>query len=322
MMNKKLIIIVCICISGCTNTQTDVPYAEISNDLIKAKIYLPDAEKGYYQGTRFDWAGVIPELEYKGNSYFGQWFSEYHPKIHDAVCGPVESFTVIDYLQTEVGGEFLRIGVGGLLKEDNSRLDNFKLYQISNPGKWTVKKSSDHVTFIHEVNDVAGYSYQYIKTIRLTKDKPEMILEHTLKNIGKKEIKTDTYNHNFFIINHEPTGPNMIIKFPFEVAGKWNEDNDMAVVEGQTIQYLRNFEQNETVFMGNLQGDNPTVQDYDFRIENIKTGTGVRITGDRPLSKMNFWASPTTSCPEPFINISVLPGEQFTWTITYDFYVF
>ena len=37
----------------------DVPQAQISNGTVRATVYLPDAEKGYYRGTRFDWAGVI-----------------------------------------------------------------------------------------------------------------------------------------------------------------------------------------------------------------------------------------------------------------------
>jgi len=49
---------------------TDFPSAHISNGLIKAKLYLPDKTNGYYRGTRFDWGGVMPELEYKGHHFF------------------------------------------------------------------------------------------------------------------------------------------------------------------------------------------------------------------------------------------------------------
>jgi len=308
--------------SACTTESKDRTDAEISNGLITAKLHLPDMENGYYQATRFDWAGIMTDLEFEGHSYFGQWFANYDPKIHDAICGPVESFSEIGYQQAEVGGEFLRIGVGGLLKADDSRFDTFKLYQISNPGQWKVKKSANQVVFTHEVKDVAGYSYLYTKTVRLPKGEPKLILEHTLKNTGKKVITTDVYNHNFFVIDHEPTGPYIRIRFPFDVSGQWNREDSLAVINGQTIQYTRDFRPRETVFMGDLQGHSRKVEDYDFRIENLKTGAGVRITCDRPISKIVFWASATTSCPEPYIDINVPPGEQFTWTIAYEFYVF
>ncbi|MBI5008874.1 MAG: hypothetical protein HZB98_04345 [Bacteroidia bacterium] len=67
---------------------TKFPEAEISNKMIKAKLYLPDKEKGYYQGTRFDWSGNMPSLKVNGHEYFGQWFEKYSPEIHDAIWGP------------------------------------------------------------------------------------------------------------------------------------------------------------------------------------------------------------------------------------------
>jgi hypothetical protein len=61
------------------------PQAVISNGLIRAKLYLPDQHQGCYRGARFDWPGVITSLEYKGHSYFGQWFEHYDPKTHDSI---------------------------------------------------------------------------------------------------------------------------------------------------------------------------------------------------------------------------------------------
>ena len=299
---------------------TQVPQAEISNDLITAKLYLPDATQGYYRGSRFDWSGVIPELKFDGHDYFGQWFTRYDPIIHDAICGPVEEFSAINYEQASVGSEFIRIGIGGLRKSTDSRFDRFGYYELSNPGKWTVKKTKDCVVFIHQLKDVAGYSYIYEKKVRLTKGKPQMVLEHKLKNTGKKEIKTDAYNHNFFTIDHQTTGPNSVIKFtfPIQVTG----ENPLAKINGRQIEFLRELSPRETVFWGDVQGHTNSVKDYDFCIENTKTGAGVRITCDQPVSKIIFWSSVKTQCPEPYIDINIQPGKTFTWTIIYDFYTY
>ena len=35
----------------------DYPEAQISNGVLQVKLLLPDAQKGYYRGTRFDWSG-------------------------------------------------------------------------------------------------------------------------------------------------------------------------------------------------------------------------------------------------------------------------
>jgi len=68
------------------------PQAQLSNGVLGARIYLPDAEKGFYRGTRFDWAGVIGTLEYKGHSYFGPFFEKFNSSVPDVVIGePVEA---------------------------------------------------------------------------------------------------------------------------------------------------------------------------------------------------------------------------------------
>ena len=59
----------------------DYPKTEIGNGVIKAGLYLPDAEKGSYRSTRFDWSGSILSLKTAHHDYFGQWFDRYDPKI-------------------------------------------------------------------------------------------------------------------------------------------------------------------------------------------------------------------------------------------------
>ena len=38
-----------------------------------------------------------------------------------------------------------------------------------------------------------------------------MVLEHRLKNTGKKLIESDVYEHNFYMIDAQPTGPGVVI---------------------------------------------------------------------------------------------------------------
>ena len=317
-MKKIIFLLLTVLLIGSQIMYAEIPQTVISNGLITAKLYLPDAEQGYYRGSRFDWSGVIPELKFKGHDYFGQWFPTYDPILHDAICGPVEEFSAIDFQQAPVGGEFLRIGIGGLRKPSEDRFQGFGYYELSNPGKWTVDKADDYVVFTHKLDDVAGYSYLYEKKVRLVDGKPQMVLEHTLKNTGEKAIITNVYNHNFFTIDNQPTGPNSVIKFSFPASG--TRESPLAKITVQQIEYIRELTPDETVTLGDIQGHSQSVKDYDFRIENTKTGAGVRITCDRPISRIYFWSSPTTQCPEPFLSINIQPGESFTWDITYDFY--
>ena len=92
----------------------EYPSAEISNELIKMKLFLPDPDKGYYRGTRFDWSGVISQLEYEGHNYFGEWKATHDPEVHDDIVGPVEEFrtkgTALGYDEAKAGEPFVKIG--------------------------------------------------------------------------------------------------------------------------------------------------------------------------------------------------------------------
>jgi len=174
--------------------------------------------------------------------------------------------------------------------------------------------------FVHELTDAMGYAYIYRKVVRLTKGKPELVLEHSLKNTGQKIIKTSVYNHNFFMIDNVPTGPDIQVQFPFEVSASGLNFGSIAKTENKKIIYSRELNKEEHVFSSGLQGFTNKVEEYDIRIENIKTGAGVRITSDQPIVKMVYWASSTTSCPEPYIQLRAEPGQEVKWKISYEFY--
>jgi len=296
------------------------PEVEISNGILHARLYLPDSEKGYYRGTRFDWSGVMPVLEYKGHSYCGQWFEKYAPTIHDAVMGPVESFSPLGYEGAGAGEGFVQIGVGILAKPEESPYSPFKYYKVLDPGTWKVNRLPDQLEFLHQLKDTA-YSYEYKKSVRLSKGKPELVLTHSLKNTGKRVIETDVYNHNFFLLDHQPTGPGLVLKFPFLLTSEEARGfGDLTAIRGDSIVLLRQLADRESVYAV-LHGYGGQPNDYDIRLENHVTGAGLRITCDRPLSKLVYWGSPKALCPEPYIRVKVQPGETFTWRILYEFYI-
>lgn len=320
---KKTYLIICIlsCLMVSALPQDKFPEAEISNGLIRAHFYLPETGIGYYQGTRFDWSGIITSLEFKGHSYYGQWFAKYSPTAHDAVMGPVEEFAPVGYSEPKSGGTFVKVGIGTLSKPVESAYSSYKLYQITNPGKWEIKNKPDQIQFIHKLDD-AEYPYEYSKTIKLTKGKPELVISHSLKNKGKRTIETNAYDHNFLVIDKEPTGPGYVVKFPAEVTGTGKGFGDLARIQGKQLTFLKELTRSESIYCAGLQGLSDNPKDYDIRVENIKTGAGVRITCDKPILKLVFWTSSTTVCPEPYIQIKVEPGQVFSWKISYEYYIF
>jgi hypothetical protein len=311
-------------LSAVASHAVEYPDATISNGKINATLYLPDAQTGYYQATRFDWSGVMPSLEYAGHTYFGKWNpAPYSPKLNDAIMGPVEEFLTdgagLGYAEAKPGGTFLKIGVGVIKKPEEKSFQQFQTYQIADPGKWTVKKKADSVAFTQIVNDPSsGYAYLYTKVVQLVKGRPVMTLAHSLKNTGKKTIESDVYEHNFYMIDAQPTGPDVVIKFPFDVHAK-QDLRGMAETKGKEFVYLKELTGRQSV-QSDLTGFTSDVKDYNIAEENTKTGAGVRQTCDRPVVRINYWSIRSTACPEAYIHMKIAPGETFTWKISYEFY--
>jgi hypothetical protein len=312
----------------------DLPYAEITNGQIQAKIYLPDAKHGYYRATRFDWAGVVYSLQYNGHNYYGPWFQKTDPKVHDfvyrgadivaspctAITGPVDEFAPLGWDEAKPGGRFIKIGVGALRRPDEGKYDNYKLYEIIDPGKRTIKKVRESIEFTQEVADSSsGYAYIYRKTLRLTEGKPEMVLEHSLKNTGTRAVRTSVYNHNFLVLDGQPPGPGMVISVPFQIQTRRTPTKELAEIRGNQIVYLKTLK-NRDIVTTPLRGFGDSPKDNDIRLEDSRLGVGMRITADRPLFSESLWSIRTVLAMEPFVSMSIEPGNEFNWKSTYNYY--
>lgn len=357
------------------------PSHEITNGEITATVYLPDASRGFYRTTRFDWSGAIGSLKYKGHGYYGQWFARvddiydfgYEGPAKDvisadftAMVGPAEEFGAIGYNDAPPGGVFVKPGIG-VLRRDEGAYNHSRPYTIVNGGSWNVDTAGDSVRFTHTLHEASmGFGYVYTKVVRLTPGRPQMILSHVMANTGSRPIATNVYNHNFTTIGMQTTGPDVEVTVPWTMtraAGRGGRRGGAPPVAGAAtvtgparqgappvdpyarlavgermgtqcghpqMQALATPQGNRLVYTKVLEGAEcyqtsftgfgPDARDNDVRIEHKTLGAGVRITGDRPLSRFGYWSIRTVVAPEPYIDLAIEPGREFTWSYTYDFY--
>lgn len=295
------------------------PHVMLSNEEVQMKVYLPDPENGLYRATRFDWSGVIGSLKYKGHEYFDYWKSTHDPFIHEDLPGPVEGFIDpgLGYEEAGAGDSFIRIGVGVLEKGDEEEYGWTETYKILDHGNWKVDSGKDNITFTHEIQSDFGYAYKYIKKISLIDE--GFVIYHKLENLGDKVIETDQFNHNFFVIDQTKSGPDFLVKFPFELSTE-RDTKGMIELRGSEIHYLKPVEDGSSVFL-ELTGFSDSIEDHHATIINKKTGAGITLAVDQPIHRMAFWTCHTTLCPENFILIKVDPGASMEWNATYTLFV-
>jgi hypothetical protein len=316
-------------------SQPEYPEAVLDNGQIRARVYLPDALKGFYRSTRFDWSGGMPSLEFQGHRFYGPWFTKTDPPVHDfiyedddvvvgaqsAMVGPVEEFpTPQGYAEAKPGQTFVKIGVGVLRKADDSSYSPYANYEFVDPGAWKVQTTATSVETCQEVNDEAsGIGYAYQKTLRLAGGAPELVIEHRLTNTGRRAIDTRQYNHNFLVLDKVSTGPDFTIAAPFEITSPTPPDATLAEIRGGRIVFTGGFAGQDRVSF-DVTGFGADPKDYDFRLESARIGVGVRVRGDRPLASVWLWSIRSVISIEPFIDVSTAPGATTSWTYTYTYY--
>ncbi len=316
--------------SACTSLpHADHPKATIHQGQTTAVVFLPDAKTGYYRASRFDWAGVVPCLSYKGHTFFGEWFPQYDPLLNDAITGPVEEFRSDDgalgYEQARPGEPFVKIGVGVLRRLDSSPYKFSVTYPLLDSGRWSTTAGPDRITFTQELHAPNGVAYHYEKVLRLEAGGKSLVLEHTLTNLGSRPIVTDVYDHDFYMLDGRPTGPGMRIHFGFTPKAipppTGQSDGTLepaAAIEGSDLVYKQPLAPHQTV-ASYLGGYGPAATGYDITFADTTTGLSVRQTADRPISRLYLWSIPTTVAPEAYIHLNVAAGAAEHWTIRYTF---
>ncbi|HEX4370827.1 MAG TPA: hypothetical protein VH019_05730 [Rhizomicrobium sp.] len=304
----------------------DAPSVTIGNGTIQARIYLPDPGRGFYRGTRFDQSGVIGSLTVGQQDFYGPWFDRVSPEIMDyaftpegvvggpdsAISGPVEEFAPVGFDQARPGGTFIKIGVGLLKKPDDAPYNHYRIYDIADAGIRKVGHDASSITF---TQDVAG-AFRYQKIIRLTPGRAEMRIEHVLTNGGNAQLTTTVYDHNFLKLS--PGNADVAVTLPFPVTPDKAPDPALVRIDGNRIAFQRPLADKEVVsFL--IQGYGASPSDYDIRVDDTKTGAGMRVTGDNPLVKLNLWSIRTAMAVEPTIAIDLAPGASKHWTYVYTY---
>ena len=298
----------------------DHPSAYLTNGQVDLVVFLPDAANGYYRSTRFDWSGIIACASYRGHTYFGEWFDNYDPLTNDAVTGPAEEFRADDgkelgYAEAPVGGEFVKPGVGVLRKTSDTPYKFGAFYPIVDHGAWTVKVKGRSIVFTQRLKTTIGYGYLYTKTLELDAHEPIFRLKHALVNLGAKPIETNIYNHDFFMLDRQPTGPRHRITMGFSPVAE-KPLGDAAELRGNQIAFTRTPDREHSA-MGDLKGFTGKPGEFSVHLVDTETGIGILQTSSSPISRFYFWSTPKTICPELYIPIQVAPGARKQWEIRY-----
>ena len=282
----------------------------IKNERLEVNFTISGKE---YNGTRFDRMGMIKEVLLDNKDTFHARESLVDGQGSDGQ-GFYNEFGIeepIGYDEIGVGEQFLKIGVGALIKFSHDKYDFFQDYDVE-LFSYDVKAKEDTITFISESELINGYAVRYVKTISINHN--EMLIEYALTNTGQKDIDTTEYCHNFVAINNRPIGPEYELKFsyPLEV------DVEVGEFEVDENKFILSKSVNE-MFYCKLKNFNRDRNQH-FELLHKPSKVGFKETSCFNLERVAIWGMPHVISPESFIKIMLKPGEKQTWSRVYTFY--
>ena len=301
---RRLIVTVVLLATATPAAAADYPHVYLKNDQLRVKVYLPDAEKGFYRGTRFDHAGVFGEVEFAGHKIFGPWKDTHDPTNHDDIIGPAEEFGIekpLGYDDAKPGETFLKIGVGELEKPKEEKYSFAKKYKIVKPAGWkrSGPKNSvkDEGWIGWEVEQKAnGYGYAYFKAVGVEGN--ELKILHSISNTGTKPITTEFYNHNFFNVDRDPIGPNYSFEFSFDLKAQDLKGKFGGLVELKEKEFRFRDKLSDGFVMAALTGFDPEAKPHrQFEMRHAPSGVRVAVEHDHPFSKFNIWGCEDDDLP-------------------------
>jgi hypothetical protein len=91
-------------------------------------------------------------------------------------------------------------------------------------------------------------------------------------------------------------------------------------VQGNRITYKKTLVDQERGSQQFTGWSTTDAKDNAWTIEVPALGAGMRVHGDRPMLRIGLFTIRSVVALEPFTELKIEPGQEFSWKYTYDYY--
>eukprot|EP00469_Lotharella_globosa_P017280 CAMPEP_0167825664 /NCGR_PEP_ID=MMETSP0112_2-20121227/9517_1 /TAXON_ID=91324 /ORGANISM="Lotharella globosa, Strain CCCM811" /LENGTH=448 /DNA_ID=CAMNT_0007727847 /DNA_START=73 /DNA_END=1419 /DNA_ORIENTATION=+ len=319
----------------------DFPHRVLRSHMLTVTVYTPDAQKGYYRASRFEWSSMIGHVTLDNTSFLDDWRKPHNPEIPEHGIGFAEEFGMANPpgFEPRKGSRFLKLGVGVCENHASAPYDFNYAYRVVDPGQWTWQ-STESSMVLKTRKTLGKHGYAFEK--RISVENATITIHHILENIGEKPISTWTYSHNFFNRPNSFTGTNYTFNVPVSltrdsfdactgdatgilnpthVSPKAWKSQDARDAPALSSALSPQISSKEFYFSRELNASDVIYCDFGFTSSTPNRfsvrdahGNGFNKVGTESLQTLHFYAVNTTLAVEPFSHIHLKPGEKTSWT--------
>ena len=339
----------------------------LESDDLAVTVFLPrgikEDEPAYYYASRFEHGSMVGNIKRKvgdvEHTLFQSdvWRAPHNSHWPESGVGLASEFGVGDdggwcfyrcgwpgaegvtngllgYNDAKLGGSFLKIGVGALIKGSCPACDSAEEYKFNSPylfaspPKWSMSQDSGDSLRLEHSATLDKYGYRLVKDISLHGN--ILTVTSTLTNLGSEHFRTAWYSHHFFNCDGVAVGPGYSIDLDlkgdgstlYQEPGTWSWSTPL-------LQYANVLGLPDAIRVAMTRALQPGVRIKTEFVNDGSTNGGFNLnacqtniiasfpeveSGTIPMYAYNFYAERATFSPEPQLLLELDPGASKSWT--------
>jgi hypothetical protein len=255
-------------------------------------------------GPRFDRTAVVSSITVDGHEVLGTW----------GLCDEFGLYGngVLGYERAGVGGEFVKIGVGRLLRDTDALYHFAHPYPISELFPVAVEANGTQLVVTQDSGPGFPERYLYQKTYILESDNA-LSINYQLSNLGADSWTFEHYNHHWFRLRDIEPGPGYRVVTDFKLPAA-----ETSLLLGENSLGIRaTFNEDEAAYYASdLASVEAAANAFALAVDDSEI---VHYQGSFPPARLALYANGDGVCPEIFKRSFLGPGETRSWSATYRF---
>lgn len=285
----------------------------LKNNTLRVEIAEPGEHPN--DGVRFDRAGFVMDVILNNERHFcaNEPKNLSHPT--SGGRGFCSEFKMDVSAEAEIGQPFPKFGVGLITKEDNERYIFHKNYKEIKHFPVSYTANDTEAVFDTEAVECMGYAMRAHKRVSIDGD--TLLMEHTVENVGSKELNIEEYCHNFISIDGMAISPDYKVQMPSlrDMSGehfKGHNYGSNLVGDGHGFTFIR-AELPVSLVDFDLTGMDPKPP-FKWSVEHLGAKARIEAEDSYVPCGIAVWSVDHILSPENFNKIVLKPGESFSWS--------
>jgi hypothetical protein len=219
---------------------------------------------------------------------------------------------VLGYESARIGQSFVKIGVGELTR------DSDEAYRFSHgypAKKWFPTRvtdcRSDRLS-VEQTGGLGDWAYQYRKTYCLRPADHQLAIRYELRNIGRRPIRFEQYDHNWFRMDEMPIDDQYSVQVAFAVK---SPDKPWCALKNGRFDLLGRV-RSPVYFSQRLVA---TDRQNIVTVRHARSGCQITVTGDFAPRMFALYGQQDALCPEILADKDVAAGQTAVWERSYRF---